>query len=335
MRTTRTARRLRRVPLVAVALGAALALGACSTPADPGTGGGEGEPYEVTLALAVQAGCPFCISIQRGAEAAAEELGVELTVISPSTPDTASQIEQLNAVLANAPDALILQPFDAAALLPVVNEFSTEGVPTITVDGDIADPSARLSLISSDNEAGGAFAADSLAELIGEEGKVAYFGYSPGLASTDARLAGFESQIATYDGIEYLGAQYSADDQAEVAAQLAALLQAEPDLAGVFAAAESHAIGVAAALRDSGQAGEISVVAFDGAPDEVVALQDGSISLLVVQKAFDMGRLAIEQAVAYLEDGTEPASETYTDYVNVTSDNIDDPAVAEFLYPAQ
>ena len=294
-----------------------------------------GKKYQITLDLAVQAGCPFCISIQRGAEKAASELGVDLYTTSPPTADTASQIQQLSGVIANKPDLLILQPFDAGALMPVVGDFKAAGIPTITVDSDLADPKARLTLISSDNAQGGKSAAEALAKLLPKGGKVVFFGYPPGLAGTDARQKGFETEIAKNADITYLGAQYSADDQSKVAAQLAAILQSDPDVKGIFAAAESHAIGVAAAIREANLQGKITVVGFDGAPDEVVALKEGTLSLLIVQKAAEMGHRAIVDAVAYLKDGKVPPSEQYTDYVQVTRDNINDPDIAQYLYPAQ
>lgn len=329
----------RRGGIRVAAVGAALAmmLSACGDDSG-GTGAAAddgNDKVEVTLALAVQSGCPFCISIQRGAEAAAEELGVDLTVVSPKTADTAGQIQQLNGILANSPDVLVLQPFDPAALLPVVQQFSDKGTPTITVDSDLGDPKSRLGLISSDNEAGGKYAADQLAELIGEEGKVLYVGYEPGLAGTDARRKGFEEQIATYPDIEYLGAQYSADDQSVTAGQVSAALRSDPDLAGIFAGAEAHAIGTAAAVREAGVEDDVSVVAFDGAPDEVQAVEDGALDLLVVQKAYEMGELAIQQAVAYAEDGTEPDGDTHPEYVAVTRDNMSDDEVSKYLYPAE
>lgn len=329
----------RRGGLRMAAVGAALVmmLSACgSDSADTGTDAKSGDDtVSVTLALAVQSGCPFCISIQRGAEAAAEDLGVDLTVVSPKTADTAGQIQQLNGILANRPDVLVLQPFDPAALMPVVQQFADKGTPTITVDSDLSDPDSRLGLISSDNEAGGKYAAEQLAEQIGEEGKVMYVGYKPGLAGTDARRQGFEEQIKTYPGIEYLGAQYSADDQSVTAGQVSAALRANSDLAGIFAGGEAQAIGAAAAIREAGAEDSTAVVAFDGAPDEVQALQDGALDLLVVQKAYEMGELAIKQAVAYVEDGTEPDGDTYPDYVAVTRDNMDEADISKYLYPAE
>ncbi|MFG1949917.1 ABC transporter substrate-binding protein [Micromonospora sp. NPDC048830] len=330
----------RRGGLRLAAVGAALVmmLTACGSDSGDGTASdskSDDAAVQVTLALAVQSGCPFCISIQRGAESAAKDLGVDLTVVSPKTADTAGQIQQLNGLLANNPDVLVLQPFDPAALLPVVKHFADKGTPTITVDSDLSDPSARLGLISSDNEAGGKFAAEQLAERIGEKGKVLYLGYKPGLAGTDARRKGFEEQIKTYPSIEYLGAQYSADDQSVTAGQVSAALRANPDLAGIFAGAEAHAIGAAAAIREAHAQDRVSVVAFDGAPDEVQALKDNSLDLLVVQKAYEMGQLAIKQAVAYAKDGTKPDGDTYPDYVAVTRDNLAEADVRKYLYPAE
>jgi ribose transport system substrate-binding protein len=328
----------RGMRLAAAGAAVAMMLSACGSSSDDSAGssdGGKDDQVSVTLALAVQSGCPFCISIQRGAESAAKELGVDLTVVSPKTADTAGQIQQLNGILANRPDVLVLQPFDPAALLPVVKQFEGKGTPTITVDSDLSDPGSRLGLISSDNEAGGKYAADQLAELIGEKGKVMYVGYKPGLAGTDARRKGFEDQIKTYPGIDYLGPQYSADDQAVTAGQVSATLRSNSDLAGVFAGAEANAIGAAAAVREAGAEDDVAVVAFDGAPDEVQALKDGALDVLVVQKAFEMGELAVQQAVAYAKDGTKPDGDTFPDYVAVTKDNLAEPDVEKYLYPAE
>lgn len=325
--------------LTATAVTTAVILGVAgcaneTTPSSTQSGGGD-EKYSVTLALAVQAGCPFCIAIQKGAEAKAEELGVDLTTVSPKTPDTASQIQQLNGILASPPDALVLQPFDATALVAPVKQFTQAGVPTIAVDGGLVDQEALLSLITSDNVAGGALAANALAEQLGNRGKVAYFGYTPGFSSNDDRERGFVDEIETMDDMEFLGSRYNGDDQTAVAGQVAALLASDPDVAGIFAGTEASAIGVATALKEAGKSGEVTVVAFDGAPDEVAALNDGTLTELIVQKAFEMGELAIQQAVDYLNDGTEPEAVTHTEYVRATKENVTDSDVAIYLYPAQ
>src|SRR5688572_2339100 len=108
-----------------------------------------GARRKVTLALATQAGCPFCIAVQRGAEAAAEERGIELDTVVPRNPDAAAQVQQLEGTLANPPEMLLLLPYDSTALVASAKRFKEKGIPTITIDTDIADPSQREGVVSS------------------------------------------------------------------------------------------------------------------------------------------------------------------------------------------
>lgn len=291
------------------------------------------QEVHLVLGMALLQGCPFCLSVGKGAQDAADELGVNLDVTEPPSPDTAGQITQLNALLANPPDMLLLQPWDAVALEPSVKALKDDGVPSIMVDTDVEDTSLRLGVITSNNYDGGVLAAEQMAQLVGEKGKVAVITLNPGASTTDQRLKGFEDTIKKYSGIEYLGAQYTEDDQAKAAAKMSALLVAHPDLAGVFATAESQSIGTATALSQADTASNVKVIAFDGSPSEVKALRDGRFNLLIVQKAYEMGYDAVQQAVAYLRDGTPVPATTNPDYVLVTQDNVDSPDVAKYLYP--
>jgi ribose transport system substrate-binding protein len=83
---------------------------ACGSSDDKDSSGsaGSGKRPKVTLELALQAGCTFCLAIQHGAESAAKEKGVDLTSQSPPKPETGSQVQQLQAVGATKPDVVIL-----------------------------------------------------------------------------------------------------------------------------------------------------------------------------------------------------------------------------------
>lgn len=320
-------RQARRLGVALLALALLVGVAACGDDAK------EPEEIHLTLGMALLQGCPFCLSVGRGAEDAAKELGVKVEVTEPPTIETAGQIQQLNALLANPPDMLLLQPWDAVALGPSVKAFKDAGIPSIMVDTDVEDHSLRLGVITSNNYDGGVLAAEQLSELVGETGKVVVITLNPGASTTDLRLQGFEDTISNYPDIEYIGAQYTADDQAEAASVMSAVLVAHPDLVGVFATAESQSIGVATALGQAGLGDQIFVIAFDGSPAEVQALRDGNFDMLIVQKAYEMGYMAVQQAVAYLRDGTEVPAVTNPDYVIVTIDNVDDADVAKYLYP--
>jgi len=297
---------------------------------------GSGDKPKVTLELALQSGCAFCLAIQHGAEDAAEAEGVDLTVQSPAKPEVDAQVEQLQAVAATKPDVLILEPFDPNAVVAPVKQIVDGGAQAIMVDTDIADPSLRMSLVTSDNVQGGNVAGKAMADAIGQKGKVLYAGYLKGSTAVDERQQGFDEALGKFPGISQVDPIYAIDDAAAVAPKVSATLQAVPDLAGVFGSTEAAAIGAVNALKSAGKDGKIPIVAYDAAPDEVQALKNGTISTLIVQKAYDMGRIAVEQAAAYVKDGTKPGQEV-TELGNIvaTKDNIDDPDVSKFLYPAE
>jgi ribose transport system substrate-binding protein len=297
--------------------------------------GGSGKQPKVTLELALQSGCAFCMAIQHGAEAAAKERDVDLTVQSPPKPETGSQVQQLQAVGATKPDVVIVEPFDANALVAPVRQIVNGGAKAIMVDTDISDTSTRMSLITSDNVKGGQLAAEALNKAIGGQGKVMYMGYTPGATAVDDRKKGFDDTLKQYSGIEQVKPQYAIDDAGAVAPKVSATLKAVPDLKAVFASTEAAAIGTVNALRSAKKDGEIKVIAYDGAPAEVEALKSGAISTLIVQGAYDMGRIAVEQAADWVKTEKEPSEQTLVDFAVATKDNLDDPKVKQLLYPAE
>lgn len=295
-------------------------------------GSSGGKTYTMTLDLGVE-GCPFCYAVQHGAEDEAAKEGVKFNTVAPTKADPALQIQGLSAVLAAKPDFLLIQPDDGQALIATVKQFNSAGIPVMTVDTDVNDKSLRLGTVTSDNYAGGVLAADQLNKLLHGHGQVAYIGYVPGASTTDDRQKGFETELKKYPGLQYVGAQYTQDDNTEAASKMSAVLQRYPNLAGIFGGDEANAIGSGIALKQAGKQGKVKLVAFDGAPDEVAALKAGNASMLIVQNAYGMGQAAVKQAVAYLKDGTKPPAMTNPKYVIVTNANVDSAAVKPYLYP--
>jgi ribose transport system substrate-binding protein len=343
---------IKLVLTLAVALVVALGVAACGSSGSSSSsssggsteasGGGSGEESSggsssgggtIALELAGQADCPFCLAIQHGAEAQAKEEGFDLSVQAPSKFDTSAQVSQLAGVLATKPEALILEPLDANALIAPVNQYKQAGIPTFMVDTTVNDPSLPMSVITSNNTTGGELAAEEINKLTGGEGQVLYLGYTPGASTTDQRQEGFDEKLKEYPGLEQVQPQYSPDEPTEAAAKVQATLQANPELKAIFASDELVGIGAANALKSAGKVGEVSVIAFDGAPDEVEALENGTFNTLIVQKAYEMGQEAVRQAAAYLNEGKEPAKETNPDYIVVTKKNLNSPEVQKYLYP--
>jgi ribose transport system permease protein len=74
------------------------------------------------------------------------------------------------------------------------------------------------------------------------------------------------------------------------------LLQAHPDVQGVIAANDEMALGAIKALGS--KAGKsVAVVGFDGTPDGLKAVQDGTLYASVAQQPSQLGRIAVDNAL--------------------------------------
>jgi ribose transport system substrate-binding protein len=273
--------------------------------------------------------------MKKGAEAAAKKLGDVKVVFTGSTqsfsPNT--QIPYLNGAIARKPDAILIAPTDKSALIGPIQRAISAGIPVITVDTFITRPIA-VTNISTDNVAGGKAAADALAKAIGGSGDVAAISVNPGISTTDQRREGFEAQLkARYPNINYLGVQYSNDDQTKASNQTAALLSAHPNLKGIFAMNVVSGNGVTSAVTAAGKAGQIKLVEFDAGPPQVQALKAGTIDALVAQYPFGIGQLGVQMAYRVIEGHKAGIKKHYgTGSAVVTKDNVDLPATKKYLY---
>lgn len=173
--------------------------------------------------------------------------------------------------------------------------------------------------ILTDNEAGGKLAAEAMSEILGGEGKVLVITQPPGSLAQDARTSGFEKQIATYDGIEYIGAQYQSDDPQRAAEIVTSMLSAHPDLVGIFSTNDQGAIGAITGLRQAGAIGRVKMVAYDAASAEVAALKNGAIQALIAQNPKQEGEVAMDAALALI-NGEELEKMTMTELVIIRED---------------
>jgi ribose transport system substrate-binding protein len=291
------------------------------------------EGKTVTLMVGVQ-GDPFYISMECGAQEAADAAGMTLDVQGPDRFDATLQNPMLDAVLAAAPDVLLVAPNDRVASAGPIKAIQDAGTTVILVDTTVDDETIGVSRIATDNKLGGVKAAEALQTLGLVAGdKVLGISVNPGITSTDLRMEGFNEKAAELGFVLVADTQYSNNEASKAAEIITAQLAADPDLKGVFAANLFTAQGVATGVSQAGAEG-VQVVGFDAGPDQVLQLQAGDVQALVAQQPFTIGRLGVEQAVAALTGG-EVTPEIQTESTVVTMENIDDPEVSQFLYKSE
>ncbi len=283
---------------------------------------------------------PFYSNIQRGAEQAATNLGVELVAQIPESWDATVQTPMLNAMVARGDlDALFLAPVDKDAMIVPLRKAYDAGLPIITVDtfigdGDYANGPVMfpLSFIASDNELGGKLACEALADAIGKKGKVYIQNVKPGISSTDAREVGCKAALAEYPDITLVGVDYNDGDPSKAQAQVEATLQKNPDLGGIFSINDSSSQGVGQAVENKGLSGKVKIVAFDATETAIELLRKGTVDIVIAQKPSEMGSNAVEMAVTYLNGETNVPKRIVTGYQIINRDNMNDPNVAKFFY---
>jgi ribose transport system substrate-binding protein len=299
----------------------ALVVAACGSDDSSSSGGsssGGKKTYKMTLIAGVK-GDEFYITMNCGAQAKAKELGVKLDFQGPEEFDASQQTPIVNAVAAKKPDAVLIAPTDTKALYAPIKQMADAGTKIVLVDTTLDQPDMAVSQISSDNEAGGKTAAETLAKLIGGSGKVFVVNVKPGISTTDAREKGFVAG-AKAAGLDYVGREYSNDKPEIAAAKTKAALQKNSDLKGIFGTNLFSAEGAATAAREAG-AKNVKIVGFDAGPKQVQDLKDGTVQGLIAQKPADIGSQGVEQAYNALT-GKPTTKKIGTESVSITKDNL-------------
>ena len=252
---------------------------------------------------------PFFVTLKEGAEAAADAAGLTLVVVD-SQDDPATEATNMEDLIQQGVDVILVNPTDADAIVPSIEKANAAGIPVFTIDRG-ASGGEIVSHIASDNVAGGAMAAEFLCEAINGEGNVVELEGIAGTSAARDRGQGFNDYMsASCSGVTIVAKQTANFNRAEGLTVFENILQAEPDIAGVFAHNDEMILGAIEAAAAAGREG-IVFVGFDAVDDAVAAVEAGTLAATVAQQPSEMGRLGVENAVAHLN------GESVSEYVPV------------------
>jgi ribose transport system substrate-binding protein len=281
----------------------------------------------------------FWKSVHAGAAKASLETGCEIIWKGPlREDDRQSQIETVENFVNRQVSGIVLAPLDDTALRAPVRNATRAGIPVVIFDSALKGKDF-VSFVATDNFKGGQMAADELARLLNNKGKVVILRYAEGSASTVHREDGFLDAIAKHPDIQvvvknkYGGATTESCFQA--AENILAPLKnpdGSPAIDGIFTCNEPTTFGMLRALQDAGWTGKVKFVGFDAAPKLVDGLAAGQINALVVQNPVHMGYMAVKTMVDKLNNRPVP-DRIDTGATLVSKDNMTQPQVQELLHP--
>ncbi len=283
----------------------------------------------------------FYITMRKGAQAAADALGVELVFQGAPDFNPVTQVPVLDAVIARAPSAILIAPTDTVQLIEPLRKANDAGIPVITVDTFIGtgiyqtgagDADFPLAYIASDNVLGGRMAARALATAIGGAGKVYVSNVKPGISTTDQREAGFKAEISeNFPDVTVLETQFNDNDANKAASQLQGVFARDSDLKGVFGANLFSALGAGNGVQQAGQTGNIKVVAFDAPGSIVDNIKTGLVDVAIAQHPAEIGYFGVVSAYAHLTGNSIPVS-IGTGFTVMDASNVDNPEIAKYIY---
>ena len=249
----------------------------------------KGNDKKITVGFSVSTqNNPFFVSLAKGVEAKAKELGVTVKVVDAQN-DPAKQANDIADLLQQNISVLLVNPDAISTSVKAANKAN---IPVICLDrsanqGDVA------CLVASDNVKGGEMAADYIIKKLGEKVKVAELEGVPGASASRERGEGFHKLADSK--LTVVANQTAEFDRSKCLTVEENMLQANPDIKAIFAQNDEMALGAIEAAKRAGK--QIFIVGFDGTADGVKAVESGAMSATIAQQPEIMGQQGLEVAV--------------------------------------
>ena len=309
----------------------------------------------------------FWKEVIKGVKQAEEDINAELgysgndkVKVTFSAPDDADDVDQqvslLDEELARYPIALGISIADVQACEVQFDIALENNIPIVAFDSGSSYEGIQA-MISTDNSATGVLAANQMADMMEEDGKIIMFVHESDSEAANARKKAFRKEIKSkYENIS-IAEVVNWDDLDELKEEIISEVQAgnyelamdeldgssltnedvvdyvlakHPDVKGCYAT-NSFTTQLFVAGLERKEMLDVSVIGYDAGDDQLQALRDGKIDGLIVQNPFGMGYAAV---IACARAGLSIGNEAFvnTGYTWVTKENMETEEVQKMLY---
>jgi simple sugar transport system substrate-binding protein len=283
---------MRRIAFILfLILGAAVFAAGCGDDDDEGAASdtaGQTQQRDLTIAMVTHGdGGSFWAVAKKGAEAGAEDMGVELRY-SESDNDPEAQAQMIEAAVTEGVDGLAVSAPDPDAIRDAVKTAVDAGIPVVTLNSG-AEESAALGAfthVGQTETIAGQGAGDKLKEagatklicIIHEQGNIGLNQRCDGVKET------FGGEV---ENLQVAGT----DDISTTLTEIQSKLESDTSIDGVLAL--NPDIAVAARDAVAGANSEATLATFDLSGDVIQAIEDGEIAFAVDQQQYLQGYLPV------------------------------------------
>ena len=318
--------------LLIILIAGTLTLGGCGQKQD-------GAAERPTVGFVTNGIASFWVIADKGANAAAEEFGVDVEVMMP--PDgPAGQRRMVQDLLARGVDGIAISPSDPKNQGGLLDEIAANAH-LITHDSD-APESSRLVYVGMDNYEAGRMCGRLLKKAMPEGGSVVLFIGLLGQLNADLRRQGVIDELldrshdasrrdpvdAVIEGDKYtiLDTRVDQFDFARAKGQAEDALARYPDLDAMIGLFVYNPPQILEAVREAGKQDQITIVGFDEDDDTLQAIKDGAIAGTIVQNPYRYGYESVRVLAALAQGDRSVLPESqFIDIParEITPDNVD------------
>ncbi len=265
---------------------------------------------------------PWFVVLGETAKARAIELGYDATIFD-SQNDTAKEAAHFENLIAGGYKAVLFNPTDSQGSIVNVEKAKAAGVPVFCIDREINSTNAATAQMLSDSYSCCVKLGQHFVKTVGKEGEYAELLGILGDNNTRNRSMGFHSVVDRYPGLKMVAQQSGEFDRAKGLEVMESILQAHPNIKGVFCGNDSMAMGAYQALVAAGKDKDVKVYGFDGADDVVKSIAEGKIVATGMQFPKKMARQSAEFADEYIKGKRDFAQKIPVTVELVTKENVD------------
>lgn len=273
----------------------------------------------------------FWTSLILGTRMAAKEYNSDIEIMAPKKEnDIKGQIKLLEQAIEKRPDAILISPSSFTEGEALLQEAKNQGI-RITFIDSYTEQNIQDITVATDNVEAGEKLGKFAASLLEPEDKIAIVAHVKGVSTAVEREKGFREGLGRM--AENIVDVVYCDSNYEKSYQLTKqLMEKYPDLKMVAGMNEYSSVGAARAVKAADAEDQIKVVGVDSSQETVQLMEHGVFRGIVVQKAFKMGYLGVEETARLLR------GQTYETNINsgcelVTPENMYSAEVEKLLFP--
>jgi rhamnose transport system substrate-binding protein len=301
---------MRRLSVVLALAAAAVACGGTGGGAGSGGGGGAKEGGPTVAMMPKNKGNPYFVSCRKGAQEAADALGVKLLWDGPTETDPAKQNEVVESWITRGVDVIAVSVENKEAISTVLRKARVKGIKVVTWDADAEKDARDVFVDQATPEGIASVLLDHTSRLLGGKGSFAIITASLTAANQNEWIKHIREGLATkYPGLKLVDIRPSDDDRKRAFDETQTLLKVHPEVKVIMAIASPAVPGAAEAVKQSGRT-DVKVTGLGLPNASKPYLKDGVLDSVVLWNTMDLGYLTIQVANALAKGTLKPGAAT-------------------------